>query len=157
MPGLVKRPVQSASLSGSHLTIAHTLVYLGWTIAGVTNAVRITSAGPQTLHMAERGSINISCRFELDSNDLGSLDIEWTVMSPDTTKLDQVVLTYVHEEVYEYPSPLSGRITFLEADPSGGIASVQVTSLRTTDTNTFQCKVKKAPGIDSRKVTVEVH
>ncbi|GCC44475.1 hypothetical protein chiPu_0028717, partial [Chiloscyllium punctatum] len=34
MPGLVKRPVQSASLSGSHLTIAHTLVYLGWTIAG---------------------------------------------------------------------------------------------------------------------------
>ncbi|XP_059498794.1 coxsackievirus and adenovirus receptor homolog isoform X4 [Stegostoma tigrinum] len=167
----VNHPSPSASHFVCQLPSARTLVYLSWTIAGLGCALRITSTGPQTLHVAEGESADIGCQYQVEATDLGALDVEWSIMSPDTTKVDQVVslydrgqhgdryrvLTYAHEEVFEYPSPVSGRLSFLEADPSLGNASVRLVSLRITDTNTFQCKVKKAPGIDSRKVTVGVH
>ncbi|XP_048476719.1 coxsackievirus and adenovirus receptor homolog [Rhincodon typus] len=154
---LVNHPSFSASHFMCQLPVAHTLVYRSWIIAALANAVRITSTGPQTLHTAENDDVDIGCEYRLEPTDLGPLDVEWSIMSPDTTKVDRVVLTYVHEEVFEYPSPVSGRLSFLEVDPSLGNASVRLTSLQITDTNTFQCKVKKAPGIDSRKVTVGVH
>ncbi|XP_067884414.1 coxsackievirus and adenovirus receptor homolog, partial [Heterodontus francisci] len=121
----------------------------------VSNAVRITSTGAQTVQVAEHDDIQISCTYKLESSDSGSLDIEWSIMSPDTTKQDRIILTYVHDQMFEYPSPVSGRFGFIDADPSNGNASVRIRDLRSSDTNTFQCKVKKAPGIDTRKVTVE--
>lgn len=41
-------------------------------------------------------------------------------------------------------------------DPSRGDATVTITSLQAPDTATYLCKVKKTPGIDSRKVTIVV-
>ncbi|XP_041065191.1 coxsackievirus and adenovirus receptor homolog [Carcharodon carcharias] len=133
------------------------LLFIGWGMAALSNALRITSAGPQTVHVAENDEVQIGCIYRLDSTDTGSLDIEWSIVSPDTTKQDRMILTYVHEQVFDYPNPLLGRFEFSESDPSAGNASVRIRALQTSDTNTFQCKVKKAPGIDTRKVTVRVH
>lgn len=41
-------------------------------------------------------------------------------------------------------------------DPSRGDATVSISSVKVLDTATYQCKVKKTPGIDSRKVTIVV-
>ncbi|XP_059828816.1 coxsackievirus and adenovirus receptor homolog isoform X2 [Hypanus sabinus] len=134
-----------------------TFLLLAWLLTGHSGAVKITSAGPQTVHVAEGDDIQIQCVFKLEPSDEGELDIEWSIINPDTTKPDPVILTYVHSQIFEYPSVFSGRFSFTEQNPSQGNASVRVRSLHLRDTNSFQCKVKKAPGIDTRKVTVKVH
>lgn len=50
---------------------------------------------------------------------------------------------------------LMTRLKFV-GDPSKGDATITISSLRVTDTATYQCKVKKAPGIDSRKITLVI-
>ncbi|XP_024909722.1 coxsackievirus and adenovirus receptor homolog, partial [Cynoglossus semilaevis] len=47
------------------------------------------------------------------------------------------------------------RLRFV-GDPKLGDASVSLSDVRLTDTATYQCKVKKSPGVDSRKVTLVV-
>ncbi len=37
-----------------------------------------------------------------------------------------------------------------------GDATVSISDVRVSDTATYQCKVKKAPGVDTRKVTLVV-
>lgn len=41
-------------------------------------------------------------------------------------------------------------------DPSQGDASISISDAKGSDTATYQCKVKKAPGVDQRKVTLVV-
>lgn len=50
---------------------------------------------------------------------------------------------------------VSARFSFT-GDPALGDASIAVSDLRGSDTATYQCKVKKAPGVDMRKVTLVV-
>lgn len=54
------------------------------------------------------------------------------------------------------PSGLMSRLTFVQADPSKGNASIHINYLNVEDTATYQCKVKKNPGVDSRKVTLNI-
>lgn len=49
------------------------------------------STGPQTIQKAEGDSVTIGCIYTLSPMDTGDLDIEWSVLSPDTTKKDQMV------------------------------------------------------------------
>ena len=51
---------------------------------------------------------------------------------------------------------MKGRVHFNSADPKNGDASINLTGLRSTDTGTYQCKVKKAPGVRSRKILLTV-
>ena len=48
-----------------------------------------------------------------------------------------------------------GGLTF-GGDPKLGDASVVLTDAEVSDTGTYQCKVKKAPGVDMRKLTLVV-
>lgn len=48
------------------------------------------------------------------------------------------------------------RLDFVAADPSLGDATIAISGLQVSDTGTYQCKVKKAPGVDMRKVTLVV-
>lgn len=58
--------------------------------------------------------------------------------------------------MHQYADPsLSKRLKFT-ADPSQGDASISVSDAKASDTATYQCKVKKAPGVDMRKVTLVV-
>lgn len=68
-----------------------------------------------------------------------------------------MVLLYSGDRVYEdYHTPMQGRVHFNLADPKNGDASISLTSLRSSDSGTFQCKVKKAPGIRSKKMLLIV-
>lgn len=51
----------------------------------------MTSMGPQTVQKAEGESVTLSCMYTPSPLDTGELDIEWSVVSPDTTQKDQMV------------------------------------------------------------------
>lgn len=58
--------------------------------------------------------------------------------------------------MHRYGDPgVSARFRFA-GNPTQGDASIAVSALRASDTGTYQCKVKKAPGVDTRKVTLVV-
>lgn len=66
------------------------------------------------------------------------------------------VLSYTGGQTHRYGDPgVSERFSFT-GNPTQGDASIAVTELRGSDTATYQCKVKKAPGVDMRKVTLVV-
>lgn len=66
------------------------------------------------------------------------------------------VLSYTGGQMHRYGDPgVSARFTFT-GNPTQGDASIAVSDLRGSDTATYQCKVKKAPGVDMRKVTLVV-
>lgn len=66
------------------------------------------------------------------------------------------VLSYTGGQVHRYGDPrVSARFRFA-GNPTQGDASIVVSALRRSDTGTYQCKIKKAPGVDTRKVTLVV-
>lgn len=56
----------------------------------------------------------------------------------------------------QYGDPsVSSRLKFT-GNPKLGDASISISDVRLSDTATYHCKVKKAPGVDTRKVTLVV-
>lgn len=47
-------------------------------------------------------------------------------------------------------------VDFTAADPAQGEASLSISSLAAYHAGTYQCKVKKTPGVDSRKISLIV-
>ncbi|XP_026198303.1 V-set and immunoglobulin domain-containing protein 8b [Anabas testudineus] len=122
----------------------------------VTEAMQITSSGPQTIQNAQGDTVNLGCTYTPASQDTGELDIEWSALSPDMTQKDTLVLSYAGGQTHMFGDPsLSKRFKFT-GDPSKGDASVSISDVRGSDTATYQCKVKKAPGVDMRKITLVV-
>ncbi|XP_034025717.1 V-set and immunoglobulin domain-containing protein 8b [Thalassophryne amazonica] len=123
-----------------------------------TEAMEVTSSGPQTIQKAQGESVTLKCTYTPGSQDTGELDIEWSNVSPDMTQKDVLFLSYTggqtHYYDYIYPS-FTKRLKFT-SDPKMGDASISVSDLTSQDTATYQCKVKKAPGVDTRKVTLVV-
>lgn len=56
---------------------------------------------------------------------------------------------------HNYYPEFTNRMKFL-TEPNQGDASITISGLKVSDTGTYQCKVKKAPGVDMRKVTLVV-
>ncbi|KAG7241414.1 hypothetical protein INR49_025614 [Caranx melampygus] len=122
----------------------------------VSEALQITSSGPQTIQKPEWDTVNLGCTFTPAPGDNGELDVEWFNVSPDMTQRDKLLLSFTGGQTYHYGSSgLSSRIRFT-GDPNRGDASIAISDVRLSDTATYQCKVKKAPGVDSRKVTLVV-
>lgn len=66
------------------------------------------------------------------------------------------VLSYSEGQVHRHGDPgVSARFRFA-GNPTQGDASIEVSAVRGSDTGTYRCKVKKAPGVDARKVTLVV-
>lgn len=66
------------------------------------------------------------------------------------------ILSYSGGQTVHYGDPsLSERLSFT-GDPKQGDASVTISDVKISDTATYQCKVKKTPGVDMRKVTLVV-
>lgn len=57
----------------------------------VTEAMQVTSSGPQTTKMAQGKTVILGCTYSPGSSDTGELDIEWSNVSPDMTKKDKLV------------------------------------------------------------------
>ncbi|XP_042343868.1 V-set and immunoglobulin domain-containing protein 8b [Plectropomus leopardus] len=119
----------------------------------VTEAMQVTSSGPQIIQKARGETVNLGCTYSPGPQDTGELDIEWSNVSPDMTQKDKLLLSYSGGKMDHYGDPK--RLKFI-ADPKLGDASITISDLQLSDTSTYQCKVKKAPGVDMRKVTVVV-
>ncbi|XP_054610281.1 coxsackievirus and adenovirus receptor homolog [Dunckerocampus dactyliophorus] len=126
-------------------------------LGGSAAGLEITSTGPTSIEKASGQSVKLDCMFTLDPADSGPLDIEWSLLSSDNQKEDKVVILYSGDRAYEdYYAPMKGRVHFNSADPKNGDASINLTGLKSSDSGTYQCKVKKAPGIRSRKMLLIV-
>ncbi|TNN70696.1 Coxsackievirus and adenovirus receptor [Liparis tanakae] len=122
----------------------------------VTEAMEVTSTGPQTTKKAQGETVNLGCTYTPGSADTGELDIEWSNVSPDMTKKDTLILSHTGGKMHHYGDyGVSKRLKFI-GDPMQGDASISFADVRLSDTGTYQCKVKKAPGVDMRKVTLVV-
>ncbi|XP_066507757.1 coxsackievirus and adenovirus receptor homolog [Hoplias malabaricus] len=120
-------------------------------------ALQITSTGPSSVEKASGENVKLDCQFSLSAADSGPLDIEWSLQPSDNQLEEKVVILYSGDRVYEdYYPPLKGRVYFSLPDPKSGDASINLSHLKASDTGTYQCKVKKAPGIGSQKVLLTV-
>ncbi|XP_041856634.1 V-set and immunoglobulin domain-containing protein 8b [Melanotaenia boesemani] len=120
-----------------------------------TEAMQITSSGPQTIQKAETETVSLGCTFTAGTADTGELDIEWSNVSPDMTQKDNLILSYTGGQIHYNDPSLANRISFT-GDPNQGDASISFSNVKLSDTGTYQCKVKKLPGVDMRKVTLVV-
>ncbi|XP_070844344.1 coxsackievirus and adenovirus receptor homolog [Chaetodon trifascialis] len=122
-----------------------------------TQGMQVTSTGPQTIQKAEGESVTLGCRYTPSPSDTGELDIEWSVVSPDTTQKDQMLMSYTSGTKYVHGNhALAKGLSFAAQDPSMGDASLLISLLSPAQSATYQCKVKKSPGVDMRKVSLVV-
>lgn len=67
------------------------------------------------------------------------------------------IILYSGDKIYDnYYPDLKGRVHFTSNDVKSGDASINVTNLQLSDIGTYQCKVKKAPGVANRKFLLTV-
>ncbi|XP_030290749.1 V-set and immunoglobulin domain-containing protein 8a [Sparus aurata] len=122
-----------------------------------TQGMQVTSTGPQTIQKAEGESVTLGCSYTPSPFDSGELDIEWSVVSPDTTQKDLMLISYTSGTKYTHGDhALATGLNFAARDPSMGDASLSISRLSPSQSATYQCKVKKSPGVDMRKVTLVV-
>ncbi|XP_023682753.1 V-set and immunoglobulin domain-containing protein 8b [Paramormyrops kingsleyae] len=139
----------------THLTLLCAVTAFLYT--GMAAAMQITSTGPQTIQKALGEAVTLGCTYSPGVSDTGELDIEWSIISPDMTQKDRLVLSFTGGQVFGYgPSGRMQQMNFSSPNPANGDASVTLTNLKPSDTSTYQCKVKKAPGVDMRKQTLVV-
>ncbi|KAJ8266524.1 hypothetical protein GJAV_G00131440 [Gymnothorax javanicus] len=132
-------------------------IVLGVLFAAVSHGLEITSGGPTSIEKASGESVKLECLFVLAPVDSGPLDIEWSLLASDSDKEDRAIIIFSGDRAYEdYYEPMRGRVHFSSSDPKDGDASINLTGLKSGDTGTYQCKVKKAPGIKSRKIRLTV-
>ncbi|KAG8012231.1 Coxsackievirus and adenovirus receptor-like protein [Nibea albiflora] len=118
--------------------------------------MEVSSTGPQTVQKAQGGTVKLGCIYTPAPEDTGELDIEWSNVSPDMTQKDKLLLSFTGGLMHQYGDPsVSSRLKFT-GNPKQGDASISIADVRVSDTATYQCKVKKAPGVDVRKVTLVV-
>ncbi|XP_062273000.1 V-set and immunoglobulin domain-containing protein 8b [Scomber scombrus] len=121
-----------------------------------TEAMQVTSSGPQTIQKPLGDTVTLGCTYTPSPQDTGELDIEWSNVSPDMTQKDKLILSYTGGQIHHYgDASISKRLKFI-AEPKQGDASISLSDVKLSDTATYQCKVKKAPGVDMRKVTLVV-
>ncbi|XP_028271058.1 V-set and immunoglobulin domain-containing protein 8b isoform X2 [Parambassis ranga] len=120
-----------------------------------TEAMQVTSTGPQTIPQSQGKTVTLGCTYTPGPQDTGELDIEWSNVSPDMTQKDTLILSYSGGQTHHFDTSLTKRLAFI-ADPKLGDASISISDVRLSDIATYQCKVKKTPGVDMRKVTLLV-
>ncbi|XP_075935577.1 V-set and immunoglobulin domain-containing protein 8a [Anarhichas minor] len=119
--------------------------------------MQVTSTSPQTIQKAEGESVTLGCSYTPSPSDTGELDIEWTAVSPDSTQTDQMLMSYTSgtTHIHGNHAPAKG-LSFAATDPSLGDASISIALLSPAHSATYQCKVRKPPGVDSSKVSLVV-
>ncbi|XP_004402619.1 PREDICTED: coxsackievirus and adenovirus receptor isoform X5 [Odobenus rosmarus divergens] len=125
-------------------------------VADFTRSLSITTPD-QMIEKAKGETAYLPCKFTLSPEDQGPLDIEWLLSPADNQKVDQVIILYSGDKIYDdYYQDLKGRVHFTSSDLKSGDASINVTNLRLSDIGTYQCKVKKAPGVGNKKIQLTV-
>ncbi|NXG10398.1 CXAR protein, partial [Sakesphorus luctuosus] len=120
----------------------------------LTRSLTITSPDQSVFEKAQGEKVTLPCTFELSEEDEGPLDIEWVLIPADNQKKEQIIIMYAVDKIYSYYE--SDRMQFTNPDPRSGDASLDILNLKTTDTGTYQCQVKKAPGVQRIKIQLTV-
>uniref|UniRef100_H2SII9 V-set and immunoglobulin domain containing 8a n=2 Tax=Takifugu rubripes TaxID=31033 RepID=H2SII9_TAKRU len=119
--------------------------------------MQVTSTGPLTMQRAEGDGVSLGCRYRTSPSDTGELDIEWSMINPDTTQKNQMLLSYTSGTKYIHGSGVFAHgLSFAAGDPSMGDASLTISLLSFAHSGTYQCKVKKSPGVDMLKMSLAV-
>ncbi|KAM4797225.1 coxsackievirus and adenovirus receptor isoform 2-T2 [Rhinophrynus dorsalis] len=121
-----------------------------------TMALELVPTDQKTLIKPQGDKITLECKFTVGPEDIATLDIEWTLVAADTQQEDVPIIMFSGDRLYDPNEDLKTRVHFVSADPKNGDASIEIVNLKTTDTGTYQCKVKKLPGMQSRKITLSV-
>nr|XP_008764801.1 coxsackie virus and adenovirus receptor-like 1 isoform X1 [Rattus norvegicus] len=125
---------------------------------GVTDLIGSVSITTPEQIVQEAGGeiVHLPCMFTLSPEDQGPLDIEWLRLSgPNNEAIDHVVILYAADKIYsDFYQDLKGRVHFTSNDVVSGDASIKIRNVRPADSGTYQCKVKKAPGV--AKTTVQL-
>uniref|UniRef100_A0A8D0H5R0 CXADR Ig-like cell adhesion molecule n=1 Tax=Sphenodon punctatus TaxID=8508 RepID=A0A8D0H5R0_SPHPU len=100
----------------------------------------ITSTQQTMVAKAQGDKVTLPCMFTFTAADDGPLDIEWVLIPTDNQKNDQTVR----------------RVRFSNPDPKSGDGSMEILDLKSTDSGTYQCRVKKPPGVESQKIQLTV-
>lgn len=125
-------------------------------VADFARSLSITTPD-QMIEKAKGETAYMPCKFTLSPDDQGPLDIEWLLSPPDNQQVDEVIILYSGDKIYDdYYPDLKGRVHFTSSDLKSGDASINVTNLQLSDTGTYQCKVKKAPGVGNKKIQLKV-
>lgn len=67
------------------------------------------------------------------------------------------LISYTSGSKYVHGNPvLTKGLSFAASDPSTGDASLSIALLSPAQSATYQCKVKKSPGVDALKVSLVV-
>ncbi|XP_028839365.1 coxsackievirus and adenovirus receptor homolog [Denticeps clupeoides] len=139
------------------LATSHHVFLLVVAVTGTVYGLDILSSGTSTVEKASGETVKLDCQFTLSPEDTGPLDIEWSIQPSDNQDEEKVVIMYSGDRAYpDYYTPLKGRAHFNSPDPKNGDASMVLLSLKASDTATYQCKVKKVPGIKSKKTLLSV-
>ncbi|XP_066476999.1 coxsackievirus and adenovirus receptor isoform X2 [Tiliqua scincoides] len=117
-----------------------------------SECVMISPTDQTIVTKAQGEKVTLICKFTLASEDVGQLDIEWVMVQPDS---EQTVILYNTGKTYD-TYHMSGRVGFVDPAPSLGDGTIEILNLKPTDTGTYQCKVKKLPGIDTHRVQLTV-
>ncbi|NWI86954.1 CXAR protein, partial [Pitta sordida] len=123
----------------------------------VTRSLTITSHDQSMFEKAQGEKVTLPCTFELSEEDEGPLDIEWVLIPADNQKQEQIIIMYNVDRIYNhFYAAVTGRMQFTSLDPKSGDGSLDILNLKAADTGTYQCKVKKAPGVQSKKIQLTV-
>ncbi|KAM6901257.1 coxsackievirus and adenovirus receptor homolog [Lycodopsis pacificus] len=114
--------------------------------------MQVTSTSPQTVQKAAGESVSLGCSYTPSPSDTGELSIEWTAVSPDSTQADQMLMSYTSGTTHIHAKGLS----FAATDPSLGDASMSIALLSPAHSATYQCRVRKPPGVHTGKVSLVV-
>uniref|UniRef100_A0A3Q3RZ41 Ig-like domain-containing protein n=1 Tax=Mastacembelus armatus TaxID=205130 RepID=A0A3Q3RZ41_9TELE len=116
----------------------------------------IISRSVSPTYAAVGDSVTLKCYFIPAAEDLGELDIEWSIKPSDAHGEETRIIWNAGNHMYYGYDPLRGRVQFASPNPASGNASIRITDLRATDQNTYQCKVKKLPKISMTKMDLNV-
>uniref|UniRef100_A0A8C0J200 CXADR Ig-like cell adhesion molecule n=1 Tax=Chelonoidis abingdonii TaxID=106734 RepID=A0A8C0J200_CHEAB len=124
---------------------------------GLTKGLKITSTNQPMVEKAQGEKVTLPCTFTVSQEDLGPLDVEWVLIPTDNQKKEQTIIMYSVDRIYnDYYEAMNGRVQFTNPDPRSGDGSIDILNLKSADTGTYQCRVKKAPGVESQKIQLTV-
>uniref|UniRef100_A0A3B4U1V6 Ig-like domain-containing protein n=1 Tax=Seriola dumerili TaxID=41447 RepID=A0A3B4U1V6_SERDU len=123
-----------------------------------SHGLQIVARSFSPTYAAVGDDVTLSCHFTFDPDDLGGIDIEWSTKPADIQREETVVIWYAgdHRIYSDFDHRFQNRVQFVSPDPESGNASITINDLKLTDSDTFQCKVRKLPGISSILIRLDV-
>lgn len=118
--------------------------------------LQVFSSTVSPVYAAVGGSVTLSCHFILAPHDLGVLDIEWSIKPADVSQPETLFIWYAANQIFDNYDLFRARVQFVSPSPASGNASITISDLKMTDTNTYQCKVRKLPGIKKHIIHLNV-